>query len=551
MPTINFSLRDLQLLVKKKLKLEDLQELLPYCKAEFDSYDTDTDEITISYADTNLPYLWSVEGLARALKGVLGKEKGLPKLNLKKSNNKVIVDPSVKEVRPYIAAFIAKGKKINEYFLKQLIQLQEKLSENYGRKRKKLAIGIYPLEKIKFPVYYKAVDPESVSFTPLEFRKDMTPQQILEEHPKGREYAHTLNGLKKYPILIDAEKQVLSFPPIINSETTGKIGVDESELFFEATGTDLDTVLLAANIFSQALSDRGFQIQSVAVNYKGKKIVTPNSFNNSIKLKKQDIQNMLGLDLKDSEVKSLLEKARYKFQNYRVFIPDYRQDILHSVDVIEDIAIMYGYDNIKEEPLKTYTPGSTFALTNFIDKVRELVVGFGYQEIFSSILSNKNLLYLKMNAKDFGTVEIKEYMSETYSCVRTWVLPILMQTLSENKHTPYPQKLFEQGLVTARKGSEIKDYERIAITNASNKADFTQIKQILDALFRALGVRYEIEEVNHDSFLPGRVGRVSVNGVNVAFIGEIAPKVLNTFGLTVPVAALELNLSELFEAIKR
>ncbi len=351
--------------------------------------------------------------------------------------------------------------------------------------------------------------------------------------------------------MIDSEKKVLSFPPIINSAETGKLEENEQELFFEATGTDLNTVLLASNIFAQALQDRGFSIFSVAVNYKNKRILTPKPFNESIKIKKQDVENLLGLNLKDSEIKTLLEKARYKFQNYKILIPDYRQDIMHPVDVIEDIAIMYGYSNIKESSLKTYTPGSTFNLVKFRDKARQLLVGQGFQEILSPILTNKNLLHNKMNTKDFGTIEIKEYMSENYACIRTWLIPILMDVLSKNKHTSYPQKIFEQGLVTAKKDDKIIDYERVAALIAYDKADYTAARQSLDALFKALGLKYEIEETDHPSFIKGRVGRVLVNGVKVAFIGEISPRVLENFGLQVPVVGFELNLSDLFEAIPK
>ncbi len=552
MPTINFSLKDLQLLIRKKVSTEELKELLTYCKAEVDDYDKTTDEVTISLNDTNMPYLWSVEGIARLLKGVLGKEKGLPKLKINKSNYKISVDSSVKEVRPHIVAFVAKGKKISDYFLKQIIQLQEKLSENYGRKRQKLAIGVYPLEKINFPITYKAVPPETISFVPLEFKKEMTLQEILEEHPKGQEYKGILKNHQKYPILIDSDKKVLSFPPIINSNETGKIEEDDQELFFEATGTDLNTLLLASNIFAQALFDRGFSIYSVTVDHKSKKLITPKPFNETIRIKKQDVEKILGLKLKDSEVKALLEKSRYGFQSYKISIPDYRQDIMHAVDVIEDLAIMYGYLKFEESPLETYSIGETFDIVKFRNKVRQIMIGEGFQETYSSILTNKNLLYNKMNTKDFGTIEIKDPISETYSCVRTWLIPVLMNILANNKHVSYPQKIFEQGLVTANKAGKIIDYERIAAVIADDKADYTKIRQSLDALFTALGIEdYKVEETSHSSFIKGRVGRVIVNGVKVAFIGEISPRVLENFILQVPVVAFELNLTELLEAIQQ
>lgn len=222
MPTITFSLKDLENLVGKKIKIEELAELLHYAKGDFESYDKETDEVKADFGDTNLPYLWSVEGIAILLKGILKIEKGTPKIKIKESDETINVDSNIKQIRPYIAGFSAKGKKVDDYLIKQIIQLQEKLCENYGGKRERIAIGVYSHKKIKFPITYKAIDPEGIEFIPLEFKKKMTPQEILEEHPTGKSYARLMENFKKYPILIDADDNVLSFPPIINSNEDRK-----------------------------------------------------------------------------------------------------------------------------------------------------------------------------------------------------------------------------------------------------------------------------------------------------------------------------------------
>ena len=164
MPTITFSLKDLQHLVGKKISTAELENLLHFAKGEFEGYSKTTDEVTVSLDDTNLPYLWSVEGIARLLKGVLGSGRQ-EKIKVEKSGYKIIVESSVKNVRPFIAAFVAKGKKIDDYFIKQLVQLQEKFCDNYGRKREKASVGLYSYKKISFPVHYRAVAPESASFS--------------------------------------------------------------------------------------------------------------------------------------------------------------------------------------------------------------------------------------------------------------------------------------------------------------------------------------------------------------------------------------------------
>ena len=550
MPTITFSLKDLCNLVGKKLTVEEVSKLVEYGKGELENYNQEADEVTVDFGDTNLPYLWSVEGVARLLKGIFGLEKGIANIEVKKGDYNVIVDKSVSSVRPYIAAFVAKGCKVDDYLIKQMVQLQEKLCESYGRRRLKVAIGVYSYDEIKFPVHYKATEPESIKFVPLEFRKEMTQQEILDEHPKGKEYAWILKDCKKYPILIDDNNSVLSFPPIINSNFTGKVQEGDEHLFVEATGIELEPILLAMNIMAYAFYERGFQIYSVDINYPDRKIITPFLFKEKIKVNKEWITRLLGLELKDVEVKRLLEKARYDASDLNVRVPSYRMDILHPSDVVEDIGIMYGYENVKEMPLTSYTIGETSPMIESMDKVRELMIGAGFQEVFSPILTNKLILYDKMNIKDFGTIEIKNFMSDTYSCVRTWILPILVDFLSKNKHIEYPQKAFEQGLVTVKKGDEVIDYERMAVVLANEKADYTEIRQALDYIMRMLNVKYNVEEADHDSFIPGRVGRVIVNGKKIAFIGEISPKVLNNFGLEVPVVGLELNLTELFEVMK-
>ncbi|MBI2650067.1 phenylalanine--tRNA ligase subunit beta [Candidatus Woesearchaeota archaeon] len=551
MPTITFSLKDLQHLVGKKLAIEEVQELAHYGKGDFESYDEETDEMKIDFGDTNLPYLWSVEGFARLIRGILGMQKGIPEIKVLKGDYNVIVDKSVVKYRPFISCFAAKGKKVDDYLIKQLVQLQEKFCETYGRRRQKVSIGLYSYSRLKFPVHYRAVDPLSVEFVPLEFKAKMNLKEILAEHPKGKEYAWILEGFEKYPLLMDDKNEVMSLVPVINSNFTGKVEINDENLFFEATGTDKEAVDLAGSIFAYALYERGFEVYSVGIKYPDKKVVSPNMEINSISIKSGQINHLFGLELKENEVKRLLEKAQFQFDSHKVKIPPYRKDILHPYDIVEDIGIMYGFDKIKELPLETYTIGSTSKLNEFVDKVREIAVGLGYQEAMSPILTNKDLLYKKMNIEDFGTIEIEDCMSETYSVVRSWLLPNLMEVFSKNKHVEFPQRIFEEGLANTRKGENITEFNRIAIASSHEKAGYTEIRQVLDFIMKCFGLNYDIEETEHDSFIEGRVGRAIVKGKKVAYLGEINPVVLTNWGLEMPVAALELNLSEMFEVINR
>ena len=551
MPTITFSLKDLQHLVGKKVSVEEIQELAHYGKGDFEGYDKETDEARVDFGDTNLPYLWSAEGFARLIKGILGLQKGIPKIKVQKGQYQVVVDKSAIKIRPYIACFAAKGQKVDDYLVKQLVQLQEKFCETYGRRRQKVSIGLYSYKRLNFPVHYKAVEPLSVEFVPLEYKSKMNLKEILAEHPKGKEYAWTLEDFDKYPILVDDKNDIMSFIPIINSNFTGKLEVGDESLFFEATGTDEEAVNLAANIFAYALYERGFEIHSAEIKYPDRKITVPDLSSENIMIKNEQIEQLFGLELKENEVEHLLEKAQFNFNGYKVEIPPYRKDILHPYDIIEDIGIIYGYDKIKELPLKTFTVGSALKINEFIDKIREIIVGLNYQEIMSPILTNKDFLYKKMDIEDFGTIEIEDYMSETYSAVRSWVLPNLMEVFSKNKHVEFPQKIFEEGLVNIRKSDSIAEYNRIAIASSHENANYTDIRQVLDYILKCFGLHCDIEEAEHGSFIDGRCGRAIVHGKKVAYLGEINPQVLENWGLEMPVAAMELNLSEMFEIIDK
>lgn len=543
MPTITCNTDDLYSLIGKRLDEKKLLELLDTAKAELESpYGK---EITIKYNDTNQPYLWSVEGLARLFRCYLGIDKKTPKLNLAKGKDKVVYDRKLSAIRPYIACFTATGKKIDEKLLKQLIQLQEKLAENFGKKRQKISIGIYPLRGITFPLQCKAASP-SEEFTPLDFHEPITLKQTLEKHPKGKEYGHILEGSKAYPVFVDANKNILSLIPIINSEKTGRVKVGDDAILFDTTGTDESAVNLVANIFAYALSDRGFEIQSLTIEYPNKKVQTPTDKSSTIKVKEEDIKKITGLNLKTAEVQQLAAKMGLEYKAGTFTIPPYRADVMHAVDAIEDIAIAYGYNNFEALPLTNYTTGSALPHQNIIDAWREFFVGLEHQEIMSAVLSNKELLYEKMNAKDKGTIEILNPVSSTYNCVRSWILPILLDFLSKNKHYDYPQKAFEQGIITTRNKNIIIDEQHLSAVSSHTGATFTEIKQSIEFCLRSSGHKAQFEELEHPSFISGRAARIIVNKKEIGICGEMHPAVLDNFGIQMPTVGCEINLNNLF-----
>ncbi len=542
MPNITFSYNDFQKLLGTKLQIEKFRNLLLlYAKAELGKQEAD--EVTVELDDTNLPYLWCPEGLARLFKGVLGISKGTAKLKLSKSEYKIIADDSVKAVRPFITAFVAKGKKLDDYTLKQIIQMQEKFCENYGRRRQKVSIGLYSYKRLTFPIHYKAVEPESAKFIPLEFEKALNLKQILEQHPKGQQYGWILKNAEKYPLLSDSNGEVLSFPPIINSNFTGRLEIGDSELLFEATGTDEESINLSACIFAQNLQERGFQIYSVIVKQGQRTIATPIITRESLRINPSEVRSLTGLELTQQQIQALLEKTGYDVKGNLATVPHYRADVMHPFDIIEDVAISFGFDKIEELPLASYTVGKKEKSSELVNSLRKAVSGMGFQEIFSHILADKNSISAKMGIGTQNIIELENFMSETYSAVRNSILPQLLEVLSKNKHSEYPQKLFEEGTIADRQGSKISEQRSICLVFAHSKANFTEAKQYLVSLLSIAGVKSTILPKNEPHFIGGRSGSIVSGGKQIGSIGEISPRVLAEFGIEMPTVAIEIGLS--------
>ncbi|UCD04065.1 MAG: phenylalanine--tRNA ligase subunit beta [Candidatus Woesearchaeota archaeon] len=540
MPTIEINLKDLEKLLGKKLPrdTDKLNEVLQYAKAEVES--TQNDAVSLNIEDSNRPDLWCVEGVARELKGALGIEKGLKKYQAKKSNFKVSVDKRLKNIRPFIACSILKGVKISDDIIIQLMQQQDKIDGTYGRKRRKTSIGLYNFDLLKFPLKYTVTKPNENAFVPLEFTRKLTPRQILSQHPKGRDYVHLIEDLKEYPIYLDAKKQVLSMPPIINSNDLGKIKPETKNIIIEVTGTDYDVVQDVLRIMTLSLADRGGTIYSVSIDYPyRKKDVTPKFETRKIKLDKKRVNEVLGINFSEKEIAKLLEKARYNVKGNMVEVPSYRVDIMDQVDLIEDVAIMYGYDKFKPLKLEVPTDGRLDKLTDFSDKIRELMIGFEAQEIMTFSLVSEDILTSKMNLKD-KPVKVLNPISSNYTALRNSLIPSVLDFLSKNTTKRFPQKIFEVGQVIDKKEST-----RLVFCASHNVADFTEVRQILEALLRNIGLKCKIEDFEHESFTPGRVGNIIINKKEVGIIGEISHKVRENFGLEKRVVCFEIDLSEL------
>jgi len=497
----------------------------------------------------NRPDLLSYQGFKRSFLAFLEKKTGLQKYNLNKPEKdyKVIIDSSVKEIRPFTACAIIKELNLDDEKIKEIVEIQEKLHTTIGRKRKKLAIGIYPLEKVKLPIYYTALEPDKINFIPLESQKIMSGLEILQKHPTGKEYAQILAGKAKFPIFIDSNKNILSMPPIINSQLTGKVTKDTKEVFLECSGFDFKILNKCLNIFITTLADMGGKIYQMELKY-SKKQITPDLNPEKEKISIENANKTLGLNLNEKQVKILFEKMGYNYSKPYVEVPAWRMDILHEVDLIEDLAIAYGYENFKPEIPKISTIGQENPKEPLKRKISEILTGLGMLEVSNYHLTSKKNQFIKMGVlekqtKDF--IEIEESKTE-YTILRQDLSHYMLKILSENVDAEYPQKIFEIGKVFDSK--EILD-EKERIAGAITPGNFTEAKQILEYLFRTIGLRIELKEPKENPihFIEGRVANIILDDKEIGFIGEVHPKILKNWKIKMPVALFELNQEEVFK----
>lgn len=539
--------------IGKKISLEKLEGLLFDMGFELENVEGDEIKVEIT---AERPDLLSTYGLARAIKSFMGEKNKPYKVN--KSNDKVFIKDTIKEW-PFSVAAVVKNIKFDDEKIKEIIRIQEKLGATFLRNRKKGAIGIYPLEKIKFPITFSAENPEKFKFRPLEYEGELNGWEILDKHPTGIKYKDVVKGWKKLPLFRDGNNGIMSMPPITNSHELGKINEKTTDVFVEASGIDKNTIKIAINVLVGALIDMGGDAYSLEINENGKKFVFPSFEEEERKINVDYINSVIGSDFKAGDVKKLLEKMDYHVKNVsagevKFSVPATRSDIWHDIDIVDDVARAYGFNNFELSMKPINTIGGTTDSVKIKDDFSNLITGLGFQEMFTLVLSSTQDQFENMKIKDFGHINLGNSVEKSVNMLRVWLIPELLKCLRSNRSVEYPQRIFEINRVVIpdeTRDVKSKDILRMCGMVTHKNASFTEIKQVLDFLFKAIDVEYEIKAVSHDSFIPGRVARVYVKGKGVAYVGEIHPDVLNNFELENPVSCFELNLSDLMEVLKK
>ncbi|MHA1299114.1 MAG: phenylalanine--tRNA ligase subunit beta [Candidatus Helarchaeota archaeon] len=551
MPTLNFSYNDLCRLIGKTFDKKQIEELILLNKGEVE--DWKGDEMTVEVTSDRVDLL-SVEGIARALKGFLEIELGIPKYSIDKSNVKLRVDEAVNLVRPYVVSGIIEDVELTDTSVAQLMQMQEKLHATHSRNRRKASIGVHDLDKIKPPILYTAKRPEDIYFVPLQETKAMDGIEILRKVKKGVQYADLIRDSPVYPVIIDSEDTVLSLPPIINSVDTA-VEEDTKNLFFEITCTDEQVAKIALNVLVCNICERKGTIRTVDIEYEnGRSLTLPDLTPQKNVLHLDYTNQILGLNLKMDELIKLISKMRMESKQkdkntLEVLVPPFRSNILHEIDLVEDVSIAFGYNKYIPELPRVITIGKEAQKAVFTRKIRELMVGFGFQEISNYIMTSKEKLFDLMNLKETEIVEIANPVSKTFSVLRNNLIPSVLSFLQNNLHAIYPQKVFEAGdivVVDKKAQTKSKTLRNLCAAISAYSISFENIQAILFSLLKNIDIKkIELKPLEHKSFIKGRTAEIYAKNQKIGIIGEIAIPILKNFALENPVALFEINLDKL------
>lgn len=564
-----------------KITDDELEAVFPVAKAELDEPANDEGIMKVELNDTNRPDLWSTAGLARQLRVARGAE--IPSYGFFSDSTvtrddggrRIVVDESVRDIRPYVVGFVMTGPPINAAVLKDLIQTQEKLTWNFGRKRRSVAMGVYRSELISYPVHYRAADPDTTRFVPLQDQRELTLRQILSEHPKGRDFGHIVANLPAFPLLTDDRGAVLSFPPVINSASIGAVEEGDTSLFVEVTGTDLESLLLTISIVACDVADAGYTVEPVTVEYPydtpyGRSITCPFYFQKPQQTTRHQINRLLGTDLSVAEIIESLNRmgihatgagGGQDTDGIVVRVPEYRNDFLHEVDIVEDVMIGRGMDSFAPAMPREFTVGRLTAVEELSRRVKFTMVGLGFQEMIFNYLGSAQDYLERMYPEDerdaarAGMVQIANPMSENYEIVRPSILPSLLGAEAVSGRAVYPHHIFEIGNIAIRDEADVSGTRSrtvLGFLSADREAGFNLANSHISAILYYVGVEFSLRELRDNRFIGGRAAEVVLEDGRIAgYFGELHPRVLESWGVQVPCTGGELDVVALLNKHER
>ena len=544
MPVVELNLSRLQKLVGKNVNKKQILDSLPFLGLDIESLEGNI--VRVEYSP-NRPDYSTDFGIALGLQGILGISKGMLRLDIRKQGNyEIKVDSSTSKIRPFVTGIIARNGSLDNESVKQIINMQEDLHFGLGRKRKKSSIGIHDLDSIFFPLKYSTTSRDH-RFIPLNSTKESSISEILQNSEVGSDYGSILGQSAKVPIIIDSKGQTISFPPIINAALT-TVTTKTKNILVEVTGIDKQSAEDMLSVVVTILQGAGFQFSQLKVS--GSKNSTPNFAPRSIVVDADPVNKILGLNISGSMLLSCLKKCRLdatmKGKKIQCIIPRYRFDIFGGMDIVEEVALGYGIDNLKPAWPASVHIGEKNMTSEKLDSISRLMTGFGFMETLNSTLTSKQILYQMSNRDSSQIISVTSSKSQEHTILRDSILPELLENLSKNIHETYPQKFFESGIVFS-KGSPITETTNLACVTASEETHFSEMKAVLQSLLRTgFNIKCETKTLSeHPLFSQGRVAEIIVNSKIVGYIGELDSKALENFRIRTKAVAFEIKLSGL------
>ncbi len=547
MVIIDASLSGLNSLLRRKLGKDEYERLCFRYGIDMEgsgdnySFETTSDRIEI-ISEHSLAYLFS-----RLLGGQVHRNEAIASV---KADIKIEATH-----RPFVNLLSVKLDKPAKESIKELMAIQEKFDVTVGRNRHSAAIGMFDMSKLKFPLSYKEMESSAVSFVPLGYNSVHSLDDIIKQTDKGREYSALIG--KKPIVWAQKDGSIFALPPIINADFPS-VSDDTTNLLIDVTGTDRDVVnsMTTALIFnmqffgSVSVLQPKYGNQSINPGFK----IKQNRFN----FTEDNVVKTLGLNLSVSEISKILKSFDYSVEKDKngleVTVPFYRQDVIHQVDITDDILRFVGVDKVEKSAIKTPTVGKRLPNSQLVDNIRDTIVGFGYQETDLNILTNESVQFNKTLIAPEDYAPLVEIKSGEITMARSNILPEMLRLISNNLHKKFPQNLFDIGDVVIKADGDVPfaNELRLCVVSCGRDSNLTGIYSILKKVFAdSFGISdvklegYPAQGKFSKTFIKGRAAVVLADGKEVGVVGELHPQVLNNFEIELPVSACEINLSKL------
>ncbi len=527
--------------------LDEIRDLLFKLKCEAEEVEAGILEVEVN---PDRPDMYISDGIVRMLRGLKGIEKGWSTPYTIESGVKVYSrNPSP---RPYIAAIVLYNVDVDNDYIEELIQFQEKLHDTIGRRRRKIAIGIHDLDKMPGYNLEYTLAKLDTRMKPLGLDAYKTIRWVLEHTEQGVKYGSISRSDSWHPILL-ANGEPIAIPPVLNSDVT-RIEPGTKNIFVDVTGTDANLVDEVAELIASTLAYRsGIRVGLVEVIRDGSPIKMPQLPIKTMDVSINYINKVLGTRLSSEDAARLLEKMRYNVvvdgeDTLKVMIPPFRVDILGEIDIVEDIAIAAGYDELEPRKPERLMRGELKESTLLSRVIRKLMIGLGYTEVMQLTLTSPK--YISALGLEDEAVLVANPVQQDYSVLRPSLLVTLLPLLKANTHREKPVRVFEIGWVVKRQSDAVIEDLRLAVGIMDEEVSYEDIQAPIYSLLRLLNVTFNVEPGRVKGYIEGRTGIIKSGGDVVGWLGEIHPGILEKLGLEYPVAVAELSIIRLNSKIK-